>query len=841
MGFEQNKPRSFLHRWANQLMMGTMVLLLAVFLVVVHNSDLDNISFVADETLSFMRSVCQRYDGYATGHRISALKDIYDKANGLASLAPTEDLQSTTYLERFIDTQSLTGVLVTDGSLSPVGQTDSNGEDAGALWAEFLQAEDKRNIVKYKKKSYSGTAVIGGREYEVAVVSRRDAKGLVLCYKICDTVSTDVYETSLEKTLDNNTFHKNPCIVVTDGTTVLASNIPDIASGSLVSDCVIQETSEFLWSENALVRLNWQGAQWFGKRMAYEQYYIYVFYPSAEVFDNMLPIVSISVAIYALLCTILLLMRYASARRYRLREQRQLNTIRAISTLFVTTSILHLDKDEVEGIISTPRAQAVLDESTKIENVAANLAEQIIAPAYRQQYVDFLDAETIDERMRGKNSISSVCQDVNGVWFAVYLIPMEHTKDGRLKDVLFASRDINSYMRSEKEYQEKLRATARDAALANAAKSSFLRRMSHDLRTPINGIRGMAAMAEQSLQTPDKARNYIEKIIASSDYLQSILEDILRMSKLESGRLEMEDRTFSLDKVVADTRDFIAARADESNVHFTMKIEELHHPQVFGSPLHLRQVMQNILSNAVKFTPAGGSIHAVCREISCTDDVMRFEFVCTDTGIGMSEEFQKHLFEPFAQENDSARSVLMGTGLGLPIAKEILDRMDGTISVQSRQGEGSIFTVKLPLKIDTAANLPQPEHDQQTLDGVRILVVEDNDINMEVARYMLESRGAQVTEARNGREALDVFSTAAPGSLDVILMDIMMPEMDGLEATRRIRAMPRADAQTIPIFAMTANAFVDDINMSRAAGMNEHLAKPLNMDEVTAAICRYCR
>lgn len=839
---KKSEKGSFLHRYATPLLLLLVVVFLGVFLAFVRHSDTVEIGSIADETLDFMRSVCIRYDNYAVGRRASGLKDLYDKTNGLAKLNDTDELLSTDYLRRFAATQAVTGVIVTDAELQPAAQLDVNGADAYALWQEFLHTDSKRNIVKYKNKSYTGTVALNGVQYRVSIVSRRDAKGVVLCYKAEESVVTDVYETSLAVTLENNTFHKNPAIVITDGETVIATNVTEFENGQSVADCPVQTDGEAAWNTNTLVQLEWQGTWWYGKRLAYEQYLIYVFYPAAEVYDNMLPVVTTAIAIYALVCLILMMVRHISEQKFRRREQRQLTTIRAISSLFVTTSILDLDSGTIEGITSTPRAQAVLDETHDADAVARLLAESIIAPEYREQYVAFLDRTTLNDRLRGKTSISRVCRDVSGTWFSVYLIPMDYDKNGQLRHVLFASRDINDFMQKEEQYRDELRRTAHDAEVANAAKTSFLRRMSHDLRTPVNGIRGMAVLAAQSLDEPEKARTHIDKILASSDYLQSILEDILRMSKLESGKLALEHRAFDLQQVIDETADFIRERADESGVHFALETQPLPHTRVVGSPLHLRQVMQNVLSNAVKFTPAGGSIRAACRELSCDGRTMQFEFVCTDTGIGMTEEFRTHVFEPFTQEADSARSEFTGTGLGLPIAKEILDLCGGTIEVASEKDKGSTFTVRVPLELDeTAAPQQGTDSAPDSIEGVRILIAEDNEINMEIAHCMLESRGAVITEARNGREAVEQFEAAAPNSYDVILMDIMMPEMDGLEAARAIRAMPRPDAKEIPIFAMTANAFVDDINLSISAGMNEHLAKPLDLDKVICCICKYTR
>lgn len=841
MTAKQTKWNDFVHRYANRLLVFLMLAVPIALLVFFRQNDLKEISRLADENLAFMRTVCQRYDNYALGERTENLSDILYKADALAGMADTDDLHSSAYLQNFLEAQNLTGVVVTDDALAPVSRLDTTGADAYALWEDFLKSESKREILKHRSKTYAGTVTVDGQEYLAAVVSRRDAKGLILCYTVMEHVSTDIYGTSLEKTLENNTFHKNPSIVITDGEQVLASNAAEPQAGTAVTDCPICETGTEVWDADTLTRLHWGGTTWYGKRLAYENYYIYAFYPHGEVFSNMPLIISVAVAIYAIVCLLLLFMRYASEVKFRHRDRRQLNTIHAISSLFISTSILHLDSNTIEGITSTPRAQAILDETTDAQSVAKLLSERVIAPEYSAMYKDFLDFSTMPERLRGKTSISDICRDVSGKWFAIYLIPMEYAPDGSPRHVLFASRDINDFMQSEKEYQEKLRRAARDAETANAAKTSFLRRMSHDLRTPINGIRGMAAMAEQVPGTPEKAREYMDKILASSEYLQTILEDVLRMSKLESGKIAQEKRPFDLQKIIDDTAEFIQERADESGVHCEITTEALPHTKVVGSPLHLRQVMQNVLSNAVKFTPAGGTIHAVCREAACDGKTMQFEFVCTDTGIGMTEEFQSHIFEPFTQEDETARSAFVGTGLGLPIAKEILDLYGGTITVESAKGKGSTFTVHLPLQLDETQRPLPPQEEKASIEGVRILIAEDNDINMEIAHYMLESRGAVITEAANGLEAVEKFRASAPGSFDVVLMDIMMPEMDGLAAARTIRAMDRPDAKTLPIFAMTANAFVDDINLSIGAGMNEHLSKPLNIDDVVAVICRYCR
>ena len=827
-------------RTANWVLMFGMVLLLAAFLTVVYRNDLKEISALADETLEFMKSVCQRYDSYAAGNLADRQKVVYDKTKVLAKFADIDWLHSPDQLLRYAKEEQLSGVLVTNPELEAVAQADINGENSGKLWRRLLERETVKDILAYPKKTFNGSVTVEDTTYQVCVMAREDGSGLVVGYADTALSSTDIYEALLDKTLTNNTFHRNPKLIITDGEEILATNATQLQDNSLIAESPFADMDEVDWSKKGILRLHWKGQTWYGRRMVYGTYFIFAFYPPAEVFTNMLPMVTTFIAVYALLCMGLMIVRKNSERRHLLRERHQLDTIQAITRLYVTSSILHIPEKRVEGITSTPRAQAVLDESDVADVVAKKLAERIIEPGSRGRYCAFLDFDTMEERLRGKVSLGEVFRDVNGIWFSTHLIPMSWDADGHLQDVLFVSRDINDYKQREERIQNELRRTARDAEVANMAKTSFLRRMSHDIRTPLNGIRGMAILAKDALQTPERVEECLQKIITSADYLQAIMNDIFQMSKLESGRFEFEERPFDLRQVLVDTGEFIEERAREKGVQFSMELQELVYTQVTGSPLHLRQVLQNILSNAVKFTPAGGNVYALCRERGVKDGTMQLEFICTDTGIGISPEFQTHIFEPFTQEDSSARSNYIGTGLGLPIVREILEQCGGSIQFTSEKNHGTTFTVQVPLKLDLSG--PQMlSNEEISIEGVRILVVEDNELNMEIAHCVLEEKGAQITEACDGAEAVRIFSEAAPGSFDIILMDIMMPNMDGLEATRAIRALNRPDATKIPIFAMTANGFVEDIRKSRKAGMNEHLTKPLDMEQMAALIYQYCR
>ena len=825
-----------------------IVLVLCAFLLVMYRNDKKEISNLADETLDFLESVCQRYDGYTAGGKATALKEVYDKTFGLTQYVSDETLEDEAFLRDFAQHMELSGILVTDANNDLVAQVDEDGRDLYAQLASFLDNENKKDIVQNPEKSFCTELALNGGSFYIAVMARPDGNGLVLCYKDARLVQTDLYEPSLEKTLTNNTFHKNPRIVITDGQIVVASNNDFLAQGTDISNGLFSNMGSRNWAEGKLIRLIWDHNLWYGKREVYGRYYIYVFYPAIEIFTNMLPIISIFAAVYAALSLLLVLLRSNSEHRHLEKERQQLRTIRAISSLYVSTSILYLEENTIEGIKLTERSQRILEETTQAKAVAKLIAERIIAPQDRERYIAFLDFTTMRERLDGHKNQNAIFQDVNGVWFSTYLVPMEYNANGELTDVLFASRNIDEYKQSEERYKEELKKTANDAKIANAAKTSFLRRMSHDIRTPINGIRGMAQLAQKSLDDPKKINDCIEKIIFSSGYLQELLDDILRLSKLESGKTYFEEKPCDLRKLIGDTARFIEEQANEKRVQFFVDQSEIEHPHVIASPMHLRQVMQNIVGNAVKFNRIGGRVDVICRECAHEDPgKMWFEFICSDTGIGIGEEFQKNIFEPFSQEQDSARTSYAGAGLGLPIVKEILEQRGGSISFTSEKNEGTTFHVKVPLLLDPNADKREMDTDKKTreskeisLKGIRILIAEDNEINMEIAKEMLEERGAEILPTVDGQEAIEQFAACAPGTVDVILLDIMMPRVNGWDAARAIRAMDRSDAATVPIFAMTANAFVEDMQRSRAAGMNEHLSKPLDMEAVIYMIDRYC-
>lgn len=403
-------------------------------------------------------------------------------------------------------------------------------------------------------------------------------------------------------------------------------------------------------------------------------------------------------------------------------------------------------------------------------------------------------------------------------WFWAYRTNLMHQKIEQEKD---------------EKYKAELLIAAKKAEAANEAKTEFLQRMSHDIRTPINGICGFVNMADHYADDIKKQTEYRTKVKEASNLLLELVNDVLDMSKLESGEIVLEEIPFNLSSIFKEVFVVIEQMASEQNIQIEWEKKEIVHRDFIGSPGYVKRVMMNILSNAVKYNRENGHIYISCMEIpSKQPEMTTMEFVCRDTGIGMTEEFQKCVFEPFAQEHTGSRTKFAGTGLGMSIAKNLIEKMGGSISFESKEGAGTTFVIQVPFKIDTDADKREEQRDvsEKSIKGLHILLAEDNELNMEIAEFVLQNVGADVTKAWNGQEAVELFRKSEPGGFDIILMDIMMPVMNGYEATKMIRSLDREDAKTIPIIAMTANAFTEDRLKAKEAGMNEHIVKPLDVE-----------
>ena len=387
--------------------------------------------------------------------------------------------------------------------------------------------------------------------------------------------------------------------------------------------------------------------------------------------------------------------------------------------------------------------------------------------------------------------------------------------------------DITETMVTRKKQEQSIMELLERVRQANSAKSEFLSHMSHDLRTPINGILGMLAIQERCQDDPERQRECRKKIRVSTEYLLSLVNDVLQVSKLESGRPAAVEEPFDLHDTLRDCIAMLSPLTEERGIRLELEDSGLRHSRVIGNPLHLKQILTNVMDNALRYNRPHGAVFVRAEEAAFQNGTASCRFVVEDTGIGIGD-----IFEPFTQEHQGARTNYNGVGLGMSIVKKLVDQMKGTVEIDSRVGKGSVVRITLPLPVDEAqlaASADEAWTMPDNIAGMRVLLVEDNEINCEIVEYILRDVGVEVVTASDGKAAVDAFAAAEPGAFDCVLMDLMMPVMSGYEAARVIRGLDRRDAETVPIIALSANAFDEDIALAKDAGMNEHLAKPVDI------------
>lgn len=514
--------------------------------------------------------------------------------------------------------------------------------------------------------------------------------------------------------------------------------------------------------------------------------------------------------------------------------------IEAIARSYQYISRIDISKDWFEEISNRAAENMNYKKSGEVSSENRNTCKMFVAEEYQEAFLKFTDITTLPVRMKNEETIVMEYQMKDGNWHKLRFIEKKRDKDGNLTHVLCAIRSISDVKKKEQELLQQVAEARKDAAL----KSRFLSNMSHDIRTPINGIIGMTELADRYPDNPEIQKKCREKLVESARHLVSMVNDILDMNKLETEQFVENDIPFNLAAVLNRVNTDQQMQAGKKKIDYVVDWEksELNHMYLTGNPVYIEKLLMVITDNAVKFTKPGGNVSVWCREISEDDERAVYEFGCSDNGIGMSEEFAGHAFEMFSQENKTSRTQYEGTGLGLAIAKKITERLGGTIKIKSKKGCGTTVIMTIPFKTGVQ-NLMQYTENVNTestedipLEGLHALIAEDNELNLEIAKFMLEEKGICVECAADGKEAFEKFKESEPGYYDVIFMDIMMPYMNGWDATRKIRTLQRPDADKIPIIAMSANAFAEDIINSHISGMNWHLTKPVDADKLMTAL-----
>ena len=559
--------------------------------------------------------------------------------------------------------------------------------------------------------------------------------------------------------------------------------------------------------------------------------------------------------------------------------------LNALCREYFTGIIVNVEKDQYEVLHFSPWMEKYPEEGIFSEFVD-EYVQDYVTEEFQQELRNALSKSVLCKYLESTQEENEACSCYveyasvryeKPCWCKCKVHPLlgEGNEIGKAQHVLVLLQDITERKNYETEYQEKLKAAKiqaesaqkraeearhvaeeaqrlaeaakkraekakEEADRANEAKTNFLRRMSHDIRTPINGIRGLIQMSDYYGNDPEKMKDCKAKVLGATDHLLSLVNDVLDMGKLESGKFILKQDPFTLSRVLEEVNVVSESQAESCNVQFIYKdLREIEHDHVIGSPVYLKRIFLNFTSNAIKYNRSGGRVYVYGQEISFDGKTALYEFVCEDTGIGMSEEFQRCAFEPFTQEEkDGARTIYAGTGLGLSITKQLIDLMGGTIKLESKEGIGTKVVFRIPLEVNLEEQSEKTEIDYSKVmfHGIRVLLVEDNELNAEIATFLLERHGMEVTWVQNGKKAVDEIAQRAD-AYDFIFMDIMMPIMDGLKATKKIRKM----GYTIPIIAMTANAFTDDKQKSLEAGMNAHLTKPLQEKAIVKAIAKYVK
>lgn len=843
MHIDEKKFLRFLRtKWFIPVFLG-IILLPAAFLFFTHQ-DKAYLHKVTDETMRFLRLQVLRYQVFEARSAALDMTLTTDRAKALASALKESPrfLHDNDYLKDFAYSQRLDGLLILDDEYHLDAEYFQDA-DLNAVVLQKAKGSNAANIAQYPFRSYMDQFKFDKDygTYSYAIVGRWDRPGYVVCYRRESTRADADSQSYLDGLFGSYGFELDGTVMITDGKRVLSSNRKEY-SKRLLNDLIPDARNQVKPDTDGLYMVKYNGETYYGVVDSYRGYRLSAFFPQTAIYEDRTKNMAYVVLIYILGCLLLMYLQYRVSRGHYLQVRKQYDTIEAISSIYVTVFSLNLRTKRLEALQLPEGMEQLLPK----EGLDWHWLEQMIHAYVRPEYLAAVDVyndlTTLEKRLQEQKQLYVEYQNTDGNWFSSQMIPQSYDKKGKVLSVIIATKNITCDKEREIAYQEQLKQTASEAQAASIAKTDFLRRMSHDIRTPLNGILGLLEMADYYADNTAKLKELRAKVLENTHYLLDLSNDVLEMNKIESGEIRLAHKCFDVQQLVNSVRTMTEAQAKMRAIKVE-RVLALEHQYVVGSPVHLRQILANLTSNAVKYNKTGGSITLSTKELSCEDDAVWLQFTCADTGIGMSEEFQKHAFDLFAQEHAEARTTYLGTGLGLAIVKRLTELMGGKLEFTSKKNVGTTFTITLPFKL---GQKPCPAQQgskaaQISLQGMKVLLVEDNALNMKIEEFMLEREGAVITKAFNGQEAVNIFDESEPGDFDIILMDIMMPVMDGLTATRTIRALRHPEASTIPIIALSANAFAEDEEESRKAGFNGHLAKPLDAQKLFAVMRQYVR
>lgn len=800
-------------------------------------SDIAKLNDTLDETISFVKSCISRYEIYNANDRVKSLVRLLDKSEELSRVLDAEHDFTAQDMDNYAKQQRLTGVLVLDEKLNVSIQTTQD-YDAMSLWKKLIDSKYVRDILESPSKTYMTRLRNEGNIYDFAAVARQDAPGVLITYAKKEEVNEKNGDLTMETVFADFPFKMDGSVVISDGTKVVSTNESKLL-GMSVKECDELYQNTFHESKDHIVRIDAAGSSWYGRKEKIRDYDIYVFFPAMQVFTMRnvvcLSYILIAIVIFTLFRTVRIHMEQESI----MREQKRLQIINALGQAYSIILLLNIKKNMLEVIKFSDGVGHNIRKEDLSNALRKEYIENMIAPSFQKNYMVFTDISTMESRLKEHDSISCISQTIKGAWMRSMIVPQKCDEKGNLSTVLLAISDVTEEKEHELEQDRILRNALSSAEHANRAKTAFLNNMSHDIRTPMNAIIGFTSLAAEHLDDREIIRDYLEKISTSGKHLLSLINDVLDMSRIESGSVKIEKTNVYLPDVLEDLKTIILESVHAKQQKLLIKQQDVVHEDIITDKLRLTQVLLNIISNAVKFTPVGGTIHILVEEkASQKAGYAVYSFCIKDNGIGMSKEFQEHVFDSFARERTVTESGITGTGLGMAITKNIVDLMGGTIHLTSKQGEGSEFIVTPECELadktvqDKQSSCPKAEKKHLDYSGKKVLLVEDNELNREIATEILKSLGLKVDYAADGMEAVEIMSSEAGNQYDMIFMDIQMPKMDGYTATREIRTLKDTKKANVPIIAMTANAFDEDRKKAIKAGMNGHIAKPIDVNVI---------
>ena len=810
---------------------------------------------LASSTMQSLKQQCISFNRLVAADRTKSLYWLSDMMLDLSEdLKRDPSLATDDYLEAYVDNLRLSGValLNENGILEVSGYTRQFRE---VDWKNSPVGSQFADIATYPKKIYTEQVEVDGEYYDVCALAREDAPGILLGFYQQPSGLITGMEEDLESLLSGLELERSGHYLIAENGMIRAAS--DTTFG--ISEANENELFEKLALTPKDGKLHWVSAGgkiYWGYHSGCENYSIYIYYPAAAVLSSTIAIVAAVMAAYCALCFLYYAVRnqalYENQEKLRQSNQNLTETVqmlKALQTIYFMLFCVNLETGHYDAVYIAPWMKAAIPESGDYDTLRKLFIDGFIVPAFREDIDTHMSIPYIREALNRQN-LSDVRKsfyvDYQAIredrtpWCRVSATPVDFDESGKPRHILALVQDIDQDKAREADYQAQIINEVNKTKIANNAKTDFLRRISHDIRTPINGIQGYIDMAAKHPENAELQERCRRNISMTLRILLELVNSILDMGDLESNEIILEEKPFDLTALLDGVNTTMLPLAKEKNIHYeVVRCGALPFTHLIGSPRHLSQIIMNLTSNAVKYTNPGGNIRVHTQLISHTEDSVTYAFVCEDNGVGMSEEFQQHVYEPFTQERINARTTYEGIGLGLSIVKKLVDAMNGTITCQSEKGVGTTSRVELTFKLDrqqeAALSLTEQKADV-TLNKRNILLVEDNALNMEIAECILTELGAEVTKAWNGKEAVDIFAASAPGHFDLILMDIMMPEMGGREATCSIRAMNRPDAKSVLIMAMSANSLQEDIQKNRNAGMNDHISKPISSDKLKKAL-----